>query len=618
MILEDAKTRKKDLSVAWIDYQKAYDSVPHSWIIECMDMYKIDNSIVNFMRHTMPSWRTTMTLRGEHHTIQTREINIKRGIFQGDSFSPELYCMTNNPLSVELNRTKLGYRVGKCNTSNNNLINHIFYMDDLKLYARNNRQLECLVNTVDLFSRDIQMKFGLSKCAKLTMKRGKPLNYESLTTISGETFPDLGDADFYKYLGVEENAQTGHNEVKKRVTTEYKRRVKLILRSELNGKNTITAINTFSVPVLTYSFGLICWTLEELRKLDRMTRKMMTQHRQHHPRSAVERLYLPRYMGGRGLLNIEHMCERTVAGLAEYVNHKEGRLLTVLRQHKPRGLRMRLPPATDLNENLKTKQRRQLVNQWKEKAMHGQHAKMMDKTTVDSDTSYQWLKQADLKGETEGFVCAIQDQVIKTRYYERHILKYDVNDRCRICHQHPETIHHIVSGCPELAKTQYIIRHNNIGRYIHWVLCKEHDLPHAQQWYQHEPTAVMDNDKAKILWDIPIQTDRTIKANKPDIVVTNKATNITTIIEISVPADHNLQEKTREKLAKYQDLRLEIERMWHTATIYVPVIVGATGVLLHDFREHLDKLKCDVRLRTLQKAAILGTVGIVRRVLNIN
>jgi hypothetical protein len=128
----------------------------------------------------------------------------------------------------------------------------------------------------------------------------------------------------------------------------------------------------------------------------------------------------------------------------------------------------------------------------------------------------------------------------------------------------------------------------------------------------------MDNDKAKILWDIPIQTDRTIKANKPDIVVTNKATNITTIIEISVPADHNLQEKTREKLAKYQDLRLEIERMWHTATIYVPVIVGATGVLLHDFREHLDKLKCDVRLRTLQKAAILGTVGIVRRVLNIN
>ena len=46
-------------------------------------------------------------------------------------------------------------------------------MDDLKIYAKNQMELESLVNTVRIFSDDIEMEFGLQKCAILVMKRGK-------------------------------------------------------------------------------------------------------------------------------------------------------------------------------------------------------------------------------------------------------------------------------------------------------------------------------------------------------------------------------------------------------------------------------------------------------------
>ena len=99
-------------------------------------------------------------------TIKTRLMQIRRGICQGDSLSPLLFCMALNPLSNELNRTGYGYRMttGNGETAKRQLISHLLYMDDLKLYGRNSDQLDGLLHTVRTFSDDIQMKFGLDKC----------------------------------------------------------------------------------------------------------------------------------------------------------------------------------------------------------------------------------------------------------------------------------------------------------------------------------------------------------------------------------------------------------------------------------------------------------------------
>ena len=87
---------------------------------------------------------------------------------------------------------------------------------------------------------------------------------------------------------------------------EYKRRLRLVvLKSKLNEKNKINAINTWAVSVLRYGAGIIRWTKEELKSLDRMTRKVLTMNGAFHPKSDIDRLYVSRVNGGRGLMSCE-------------------------------------------------------------------------------------------------------------------------------------------------------------------------------------------------------------------------------------------------------------------------------------------------------------------------
>jgi len=76
----------------------------------------------------------------------------------------------------------------------------------------------------------------------------------------------------------------------------------MILKSKLNAKNTITVIGASAVPVLRNSFGIINWRLQEIRKIDMKTRKILTFYKMHHPRADIDRQYVKRAEGGRSLL----------------------------------------------------------------------------------------------------------------------------------------------------------------------------------------------------------------------------------------------------------------------------------------------------------------------------
>ena len=94
-ILNESKTRMKDLSMAWIINKKDYDMVPQSWIVHCLKMCKISNQVINFMEKTMKTWRAELTAGVRSFA----EANIQRGIFQGDSLSPLLFIIAMMPLS---------------------------------------------------------------------------------------------------------------------------------------------------------------------------------------------------------------------------------------------------------------------------------------------------------------------------------------------------------------------------------------------------------------------------------------------------------------------------------------------------------------------------------------
>ena len=109
---------------------------------------------------------------------------------------------------------------------------------------------------------------------------------------------DLEKEGTYKYLGIKEGDCIQHSKMKEHTQKEYYRRIRMVLKSELNAINKIEAVNTVAIPVVTYSLNIINWTAQDMRNLDRKTRKLLTKGRMHHPKSDVDRTYLPRSSGG--------------------------------------------------------------------------------------------------------------------------------------------------------------------------------------------------------------------------------------------------------------------------------------------------------------------------------
>ena len=156
-ILNESKTRRKNLAMAWIDYKKAYDMVPQSWIIHCLKMYKTPHEVINFIEQTMKTWKVELTAGGR----SIAETKIQRGIFQGDALSPLLFILAMMPLNHIPRKCAAGYKLSRLQEK----INHLIYMEDIKLFAKNVKELETLIHTVRIYSQDIGMEFGIEKCA---------------------------------------------------------------------------------------------------------------------------------------------------------------------------------------------------------------------------------------------------------------------------------------------------------------------------------------------------------------------------------------------------------------------------------------------------------------------
>ena len=137
----------------------------------------------------------------------------------------------------------------------------------------------------------------------------------------------------------------------------------------------------------------------------------------------------------------------------------------------------------------------------------------------------------------------------------------------------------------------------------------------TNQWYEHKPEGVIENDHVKLLWDINIQTSTYIQARRPDhdVVEVDRDKKTCNIIDIVVPGDAGIVEK--EKVEQYQDLRREVAQLWNVKAKVVPIVVGALGAVTPNLSKHLDAIGVTTRIELLQKAALLGTARLLRRVL---
>ena len=190
-VLKDCRKRHTNLSITWIDHRKAHDLVPHSWVNECMEMFGIAENLRTLLQKSVQQWRLSLTANSE----DLEEVNVERGIFQGDSLSPLVFVLSMVPLSLILKKVNACYKWGK----KEHKLNHLLFMDDLKLYAKSEEQTNTLVRTVYVFSLDIGMEFGIKKCGILTMKRGKIVKSEGIKLPDGEVMKQVGQEGIFRY-----------------------------------------------------------------------------------------------------------------------------------------------------------------------------------------------------------------------------------------------------------------------------------------------------------------------------------------------------------------------------------------------------------------------------------
>ena len=202
--------------------------------------------------------------------------------------------------------------------------------------------------------------------------------------------------------------------MKEKIRKEYYERVRLILKSELNAVNRISAINSLAIPVITYSMNIINWQINDIKKVDTKTRKFLTMYAMHHPKAEVDRLYLPRNEGGRGLIQIELTYKITTTDLETYLRESKDRMMKLVLEHEKKkklysftkeaakfrqelGIDQTEHKETDsvtkkakkVKDPVKKQGKEQIRIRWEQKPLHGQYLKRVKRPDIDETETHK-------------------------------------------------------------------------------------------------------------------------------------------------------------------------------------------------------------------------------------
>ncbi|KAL1447878.1 hypothetical protein WDU94_005658 [Cyamophila willieti] len=516
----------------------------------------------------MKKWQTTLSIRAttSNNTtnIKSNKIKINTGIFQGDSLSTLLFCLCMNPLSTILNKNTKGFKIKA--EEFDHYITHLFYVDDLKLFAETNDKLTQAIKTVEHFSKEIGMELGTQKCKIQAITKGKLTPTPEYTTTSSDKIEPMEPGEYYKYLGIEQNKNINQTATKSKLKKLFHQRLQKILKTQLNAKNLTRAINSYVIPVLTYSFGIIKWTTTDLNEIETLLRTTMTKYNRHHPKSSRERFTLPRKQGGRGIIDITCLHTKQINNMRKYFYEKrtESSLLRAItkadQNYTPLNLAQYESTRTSTeitNRNLQEK-----IEKWKTKSLH---------------------------------------------------------DMCRWCGNKSETTQHLMAGCTTLTQTDYTPRHDNMGKILHEAIeNKIFSTEKIKGYWNYNPEPIQENQEYALYWNRTILTDRHVAHNRPDTVLWKKRKKTVHLIDYAVVNTHNITATYSEKTQKYQDLAMEIKEMWEVDIVKIhPIIISTTGIVPKTTTHHIKELDLPIQLTTImQHSVVLSICNLFRKTLN--
>ena len=210
------------------------------------------------------------------------------------------------------------------------------------------------------------------------------------------------------------------------------------------------------------------------------------------------------------------------------------------------------------------------------------------------------------------------EQLLPTRVYSAY--KTDTPDQnnimCRMCGKALECIAHVLAGCPSLAQTKYMERHNAALKVLFFEILR--DLETVSPWFSRiEPKPLYESTQAQAFWDVPVYAEHTmVRANRVDARIIDHKEKKVLLVEMSCPWIDNREKKEAEKMEKYGPLRLElIKRYPNYKIVQLNVIMDVLGGWSNELEVQMNRIfgsrTLDI-LKRMQKAVLSSSLNIVR------
>ena len=155
-----------------------------------------------------------------------------------------------------------------------------------------------------------------------------------------------------------------------------------------------------------YSGPFLKWTRDELKQMDQRNRKLMTMNKALHPGDNVDRLYISRKEGGRGLTSIENRVDASIQWLEDYKEKHERGMITAIINNTDNTIDNRITITRKLK--------------WEEKQLYGRFKRLIN---ISNDKTWTCLRKGNFKRETESLLIVAQNNTIRTNHIKARIDK---------------------------------------------------------------------------------------------------------------------------------------------------------------------------------------------------
>ena len=284
-----------------------------------------------------------------------------------------------------------------------------------------------------------------------------------------------------------------------------------------------------------------------------------------HPNGDVDRLYIPRSEGDRGLKSTVRMYESRTVSVVQHLELNKSHntsLQFVVEQELNNIIRLNEKLLAnyqiECEENTTPKKLSKVFikadiesqrNRYNGKVMHGYYEKKLEQDPgIDRSLSFIWKKDRYVTSECQNYLSTIQDQELPTKYlqYKRMLDKGNIpnhNNKCRLCMSSVEDIGHILAGCPQMSSRFYLpLRHDEVAKTFLYSHIKKYS-PDKKITLSNESEYIYTEKHREYWWNISIKTASKVPHNKPDLIISNWETKLCTIVEFSCPLDINAIKK---------------------------------------------------------------------------